>query len=134
MLYLSILLHVAFTCFFNHHFLIIGTVNVERKNPIVGTIALMKGFPKFDTKKNMTMTMYVSTKIITFRVQLVSHALSASTRLLRDFISCSSFWMSSMVVTFFDVISSKFFRTRRQLSEEASWYSGTTNEPFERTE
>jgi len=67
---------------------------VERTNPTVGTMAFTNGLGRFAVEKKRTITKYVSTAIRILRVMLVSHALSASTRLLRVFISLMSASMS----------------------------------------
>jgi|GEM_PF-4956464 len=82
----------------SHPFLKRGTVNVDKTNAIDGTKAFINGFGSFATKKNRTTTQYVRTKIMSLRVRLVSHALSASTRLFRVLISSISFLSSSRVV------------------------------------
>ena len=70
---------------------------VDSRNATEGTTAFAKGFGSSETKKNITMTMYVSARIKSLRVQLFSQALSASTRELRALIWLISFWREERV-------------------------------------
>src|SRR3989338_2652188 len=94
-----------YTCLYFFRFIQIafthGTVSVERKNPRVGTSAFTNGLGNLVTKKNMTTTKYVRTRISSFLISEVSHALSRSTRTLRSLILSISFLSSSRVVIFF---------------------------------
>lgn len=76
---------------------------MDKTKPIVGTIALTKGFGKLAVKKNKTIIKYVKSEIIIFLVSEVSHALSSSTFLFLSF----SFIIS--VSIFFDMIDFHFF-------------------------
>lgn len=85
---------------FSHILLNKGIDDVDSTNARVGTSAFKNGYGRFEIKKNVKITMYVRIKMTMRRVQLVSQALSSSTRVLRALrvaISCSSCSMFGIV-------------------------------------
>ena len=81
---------------------------MEIKNATVGMSAFCSGFGIFIIPKTSTDTTYVMQHMAIIRSMLVSHALSASTRLLRDFIASISFSSFSILDSVFIFCESVF--------------------------
>jgi len=95
-------------CFINlsQIFLSKGKDAVERLKARVGTSEFKNGSGRLAARKNRTTTMYVSMRMMMRRVQLVSQALSSSTRVLRTLraeISCSKCSTVDMSVILYQV-------------------------------
>ncbi|MBT3704593.1 hypothetical protein HOG17_02310 [Candidatus Peregrinibacteria bacterium] len=69
-----------------------GKLEVESMNAAVGTIEFKYGSGRFDIRKKTKITRYVSPSMMMRLVQLVSQALSSSTRWFRSFRASISFW------------------------------------------
>ena len=88
----------VFAGFFGHFlnftqiFLKRGKLEVESMNAAVGTIEFKYGSGRFDIRKKTKITRYVSPSMMMRLVQLVSQALSSSTRWFRSFRASISFW------------------------------------------
>src|SRR3989338_9780822 len=86
---------------FIHHLFTNGKDNVERIYPTAGTNAFSNGYVSPIKSNHTDATRYVTTAINPRLIQLVSHPLSASTRLLRDLMEFSSLATSSRFINSF---------------------------------